>query len=83
MSTLALHAGTERPYKGPFLRRLKEGFQDKESRQYFGVYLVGKMIGLIEISFFISFCVSQMKKMNMFTKPLQHFRKIIIRSCTK
>ena len=49
MSTLALHAGTERPYKGPFLRRLKEGFQDKESRQYFMVYLAGKMIGLLAV----------------------------------
>jgi len=49
MSTLALHAGTERPYKGPFLRRLKEGFQDKESRRYFMVYLVGKMIGLMAV----------------------------------
>src|SRR5947207_2411674 len=49
MSTLALHAGTERPYKGPFLRRLKEGFQDKDSRQYFGVYLAGKMIGLLAV----------------------------------
>jgi len=49
MSTLALHAGTERPYKGPFLRRLKEGFQDKESRQYLMVYMAGKMIGLLAV----------------------------------
>jgi|tagenome__1003787_1003787.scaffolds.fasta_scaffold20892371_1 Amt family ammonium transporter len=49
MSTIALHAGTARPYKAPFLTRLKEGFQNKESREYFIVYLVGKMIGLMAV----------------------------------
>src|SRR3954467_13229676 len=49
MSTIALHAGTARPYKAPFLTRLKEGFQNKESREFFIVYLVGKMIGLMAV----------------------------------
>src|SRR6185436_3960027 len=49
MSTLALSAGAVRPYKPPFLTRLKEAVQDKESRQYFIVYLVGKMIGLLAV----------------------------------
>src|SRR4051812_20850045 len=49
MSALALPVAGTRPYKEPFLRRLKHGFQDKESRQFFMVYLVGKMIGLMAV----------------------------------
>jgi len=49
MSTIALHSRATREYKGPWLTRLKEGFRDKESREFFIVYLVGKMIGLIAV----------------------------------
>src|SRR4051795_12815542 len=49
MSALALPVAEARPYKEPFLRRLKHGFQDKDSRQFFIVYLAGKMIGLMAV----------------------------------
>src|SRR6476660_3413285 len=49
MSTIALQSRATREYKGPFLTRLKEGFQNKESREFFIVYLVGKMIGLMAV----------------------------------
>src|SRR6478735_1023239 len=49
MSTLALSTGVLPARKAPFLKRLVQGFKDKDSRQYFVVYLVGKMLGLLAV----------------------------------
>jgi Amt family ammonium transporter len=49
MSTLALPTGAAKQRKAPFLTRLKEALGQPESRRYFGVYLAGKMLGLMAV----------------------------------
>jgi Amt family ammonium transporter len=49
MTTLALPTGALPERKAPFHKRLKESLGMPEQRRYFGVYLAGKMIGLLAV----------------------------------
>src|SRR3954451_15286992 len=49
MTTLALTTDVVPERKAPFLRRLKEAIGMPEQRRFFGVYLAGKMIGLLAV----------------------------------
>ena len=49
MTTLALTADVVPERKAPFHKRLKDSLGVPEQRRYFGVYLAGKMIGLLAV----------------------------------